>query len=167
MVDRLLPRGTAGRVRQLFDGQRRFLESAMIILSSLFMRQTCSTGTVWRGRCKELNSWSTSRRMRTYAWHRASAKGLEQNTIATWNVLEAMRETRLQRMYFRRPVRLRRARYFPTPRPVRFPFRLALRSLQTGRGRPDPGLLRRLRNAGLYLSFRLDPWRALLARACV
>ena len=93
-------------------------------------------------------------------------KDLEQNTIATFNVLEAMRANGIQRIAFSSTGSIYgEPTVFPTPEDAPFPGPdVALRRVEAGRRGADPGLLRRLRLSGLHLPLRLDPRRALHAR---
>ncbi len=94
-------------------------------------------------------------------------RDLEQNTIATANVLEAMRARAVtpDRVLLDR-LGLRRARGVPHARGRAVPGPdLALRRLQARRRGPDRGIRRRLRLHRRDLPLRLDPRRALHPRA--
>ena len=93
-------------------------------------------------------------------------RDLEQNTIATFNVLEAMRGNGIRRIAFSstgsvygEPSDLPDARGRAVPGAD-----LALRRVEARRRRADHRLLRGLRHAGVDLPLRLDPRRALHAR---
>ena len=93
-------------------------------------------------------------------------RDLEQNTIATFNVLEAMRANGIKRIAFSSTGSIYgEPDIFPTPEDAPFPVQTSLygASKLAGEGH-DPGLLRGLRLPGLHLPLRLDPRRALHAR---
>ena len=90
-------------------------------------------------------------------------KDLEQNTIATFNVLEAMRATGVRRLAFASTGSVYgESAVFPTPEDRPLPRAdLALRRFQTRRRRHDRRLLRWLWHPGVHLPFRLHSRRAL------
>ena len=91
---------------------------------------------------------------------------LEQNTLATFNVLEAMRAHGVRRIAFSSTGSIYgEPDVFPTPEDAPLPGPdIALRRLQARRRRADRGLLRGLRLPGLHLPLRVDPGRALHPR---
>ena len=93
-------------------------------------------------------------------------RDLQQNTIATFNVLEAMRANGVKRMAFSSTGSIYgEPEIFPTPEDAPFPVQTSLYGAsKLAARRHDPGLLRRLRLSGLHLPLRLDPRRALHAR---
>ncbi len=93
-------------------------------------------------------------------------KDLEQNTIATFNVLEAMRANGVRRIAFSSTGSIYgEAPVIPTPEDAPFPDPdVALRRVEARRRRLDPGVLRGLWLSGLDLPLRVDPGRTLHAR---
>jgi len=126
MVDRLL---SAGHSVVGFDnfstGQRRFLESAMshpqFTLHEADLLDRDSLARAMQG-AELVVHFAANADVRFGIEH--PRKDLEQNTIATWNVLEAMREQGCKRIVFSSTGSVYgEPDISPRPRPVRFPFR--------------------------------------------
>ncbi len=95
-------------------------------------------------------------------------KDLEQNTIATYNVLEAMRAMGVKRIAFSSTGSVYgEATVFPTPEDAPFPVQT---SLYGNSKVAAEGLISSYCEGfgfqGLHLPLRLDSWRALYPRAC-
>jgi len=95
-------------------------------------------------------------------------RDLEQNTIATYNVLEAMRTTASGALRFPRPVRSMASRkFFRRRRPRRSRCRPRSMRRRSWRARACWPPIAPGRLPSLYLPLRFHPRRALLARACL
>ena len=94
-------------------------------------------------------------------------RDLQQNAIATFNVLEAMRASGVRRIVFSSTGSVYgEPTVFPTPEDAAVSTaNVALRRREVSERGAHPGLLRRFRVPGLHLPLRLDPWRAVLTRA--
>ena len=90
-------------------------------------------------------------------------RDLDQNTIATFNVLEAMRANGCKRIGFSSTGSIYgEPEIFPTPGGRALSAAdLALRRVKARRRGHDPGLLRGVRISRLHLPLRLDPRRAI------
>ena len=172
LVDRLLHLATTSSPTTIFStGQPAFLEQARR-----------ATPRLRSSKATSLDADALTRAMAgsDFVFHLAAnadvrfgtehpRRDLEQNTIATFNVLEAMRANGVRRIAFSSTGSIYgEPTVFPTPEDAPVPDAdVALRRLEARRRGPDPGLLRGLRLPGLHLPLRLDPRRALHARPCL
>ena len=129
LVDRLLADGhTVVALDNFSTGQERFLENAL----------THSTFTLARGDTLDLPALTAAMRGADIAFHLAAnadvrfgtehpRKDLEQNTIATFNVLEAMRAADVRRIAFASTGSIYgEAAVIPTPEAAPFPVQTSL-----------------------------------------
>ena len=167
LVDRLLRDGhEVIGYDNLSTGQVEFLEEAF--RSSPF--------TLVRGDTLDLDAVTRAMRGAEFVFHLAANADvrygtehprldLDQNTIATFNVLEAMRAHGIRRIAFSSTGSIYgEPEVFPTPEDAPFPIQTSLYGAsKLAGGRVDPGVLRGVRLPGLHLSLRVDPGRALHA----
>jgi UDP-glucose 4-epimerase len=129
MVDRLLSAGhSVVGLDNLSTGQRRFLESAMAHPQFTFheadLLDRTSLARAMEG-AKLVVHFAANADVRFGTEH--PRKDLDQNTIATWNVLEAMREQRCKRMVFSSTGSVYgEPDIFPTPETCPFPVQTSL-----------------------------------------
>jgi UDP-glucose 4-epimerase len=129
MVDRLLSEGhTVVGFDNMSTGQHRFLESAMLHPSFTF-RHADLLDRPTLARAMEgselVMHFAANADVRFGTEH--PRKDLEQNTIATWNVLEAMREVGCQRIVFSSTGSVYgEPEIFPTPETSPFPVQTSL-----------------------------------------
>ncbi len=94
------------------------------------------------------------------------SKDLQQNTVATFNVLEAMRANGIKRIAFSSTGSVYgEAKKIPTPEDAPFPVQTSLyaASKVSGEGMIS-SYCEGFKFEGYIFSFRLDPWRTLHAR---
>jgi UDP-glucose 4-epimerase len=128
-VDRFLSAGhTVVGFDNLSTGQRRFLQSALLhpqfsfVESDLFDRQSLSQAT---NGVELVVHLAANADVRFGTEH--PRKDLDQNTIATWNVLEAMRERGCKRIVFSSTGSIYgEPEIFPTPETCPFPVQTSL-----------------------------------------
>ena len=167
LADRLLLEGIAVVGWDNFStGQLAFLENA----------QTYSTFRMWHGDNLDLRALTEAMCGCDFVFHLAAnadvrfgtqhpRKDLEQNTIATFNVLEAMRSNGIRRIAFSSTgSAYGEALLFRRPKMAVPDPDFALRSLETCRRQPDSGGCRGIWFRGIYLQIRVDPGRAIHPR---
>ena len=129
MVDRLLAAGySVAGLDNMSTGQRRFLEGALVHPQFSFHRcdllDRTSLGHAMQG-AELVVHFAANADVRFGTDH--PRKDLEQNTIATWNVLEAMREQGCKRIVFSSTGSVYgEPSVFPTPENCPFPIQTSL-----------------------------------------
>jgi len=129
MVDRLLAAGySVAGLDNMSTGQRRFLEGALVHPQFSFhqcdLLDRTSLGHAMQG-AELVVHFAANADVRFGTDH--PRKDLEQNTIATWNVLEAMREQGCKRIVFSSTGSVYgEPSVFPTPENCPFPIQTSL-----------------------------------------
>src|SRR5580704_19307582 len=129
MVDRLLSAGhRVTGLDNMSTGQRRFLESAMahpqFTLREADLLDRQSLAEAMEG-AELVIHFAANADVRFGTEH--PRKDLDQNTIATWNVLEAMRDTGCKRIVFSSTGSVYgEPDIFPTPETCPFPIQTSL-----------------------------------------
>ena len=168
MVDRLLAAGhSVAGFDNMSTGQQRFLQSAakhpqfIFHKADLLDREALTQAVKGADLVVHLAA-NADVRFGTEHPH----KDLDQNTIATWNVLQAMREQGCKRIVFSSTGSVYgEPDIFPTPETCPFPIQTSLYGASK-LAAEGLSLLRRLRDAGLHFSIRIDPGGALYPWTC-
>ena len=171
LVDRLLSDGhNVSGIDNFSTGQRRFLDAALkndrFKLFEIDLLDLDALRCAFSGGDTVIHL-AANADVRFGTEH--PRKDLEQNTIATFNVLEAMRANGVKRLGFSSTGSVYgEATVIPTPEDAPFPVQTSLygASKAAGEGH-DRGLLRGLRLSGLRVPLRIHSRRALHPRPCL
>ena len=171
MVDRLLAAGHSVIGFDNFStGQRRFLHNALanprFVLQEADLLDRAALSAAMHG-IDLVVHLAANADVRFGTQH--PRKDLDQNTIATWNVLETMREQGCMRIVFSSTGSIYgEPEIFPTPETCPFPIQT---SLYGASKLAAEGLIQAycegFRIAGLHFSLRFDSWGTLFAWSCL